>query len=153
TAAEIIGAKLPDNAGEDSVSLIPELLGTTKDGAREATVHQSAAGDLAIRQGPWKLVFLTNGQRELYNLEADLSETKDVLSANAEIATKLSALMQTYIERGRSTVGAAQKNDFDLSLPGADGKRNKKGKAKGTAGKTESERRREMALAADPSFD
>lgn len=28
TAAEIVGVKIPDNAGEDSVSLIPELLGT-----------------------------------------------------------------------------------------------------------------------------
>lgn len=153
TAAEIIGAKLPDNAGEDSVSLVAELLGKAKSGVREATIHQSAAGNLAIRQGPWKLVFLTSGKRELYNLEADLSETKDVMSANAEIAAKLAALMRTYIEHGRSTVGAAQKNDFDLSLPDADGQRNKKGKAKGTAGKTESERRREMALAADPSFD
>ena len=61
TAAEIVGAKLPDDAGEDSVSLIPELLGTANGAVREATIHQSSAGDLAIRQGPWKLVFLKNG--------------------------------------------------------------------------------------------
>ena len=127
TAAEIVGAKLPDNAGEDSVSLLPELLGTAGSGVREATVHQSAAGDLAIRQGPWKLVFLKNGQRELYNLETDLSETKDVLSANADVAEKLAALMQSYIDRGRSTPGMAQKNDIALSLTtGNNPKQNKK---------------------------
>ena len=42
TAAEIVGAKTPDNAGEDSVSLLPEFLGTAKTAAREATVHQSS---------------------------------------------------------------------------------------------------------------
>lgn len=118
TAAEIVGAKLPANAGEDSVSLVPELLGTAKSGVREATVHQSMAGDLAIRQGPWKLVFLKDRKRELYNLDNDLSEAKDVLSANAEVAAKLTALMQRYIAEGRSTAGAAQKNDFALSIAG-----------------------------------
>lgn len=118
TAAEVVGAKLLANAGEDSVSLVPEFLGTAKSGVREATIHQSMAGDLAIRQGPWKLIFFKDGHREFYNLEADLSETKDVISANAEIATKLTALMQRYIAEGRSTAGVAQKNDFDLSITG-----------------------------------
>lgn len=149
TAAEIAGAKLPDNAGEDSVSLMPELLGTTPGGVRAATVHQSAAGDLAIRRGPWKLIFLKSGKHELYNLQTDLSETKDVLAANAEVAAKLTALMQRYIDDGRSTPGVAQKNDFDLSLTGgkARGKRNNKGQ------KTAAESPCEMALAADPAFD
>jgi arylsulfatase A len=116
TAAEIAGTKIPVNAGEDSVSLLPELVGATANGTREATVHQSSAGDLAIRQGPWKMVFLKNGQRELYNLQSDLSETKDVLAANAEIAGKMTELMQTYIANGRSTAGPGQKNDFELSI-------------------------------------
>ena len=114
TAAEIVGAKLPDNAGEDSASLVSELLGTGKTAAREATVHQSSRGDLAIRQGSWKLVFLKSGKRELYNLQTDLSETKDVLSANADVAAKLTALMQSYTDRGRSTPGAPQQNDVPL---------------------------------------
>ena len=152
TAAEIVGAKLPANSGEDSVSLLPEFSGTAKNGAREATVHQSAAGDLAIRQGPWKVIFHTTGKRELFNLADDLSETKDVLAANGEIATKLTALMQTYLDRGRSTPGEAQKNDFDLSLGGGKGKAKGKRGASNT-GKPESERQREMALAADASFD
>ena len=129
TAAEIVGAKLTDNGGEDSVSLISELLGTAKRPAHEATVHQSSSGDLAIRQGPWKLVFLKDGSRELYNLGTDLSETKDVLSANADVAAKLTALMQSYIDRGRSTPGAPQKNDVAVSLSGGMGRAKKAGKA------------------------
>ena len=115
------------------------------------TVHQSSGGDLALRQGPWKLVFKKDGSRELYNLEADLSETRDVLAANAEVAAKLTALMQRYIAQGRSTPGVAQKNEFDLSIDGeAKGKRKKKTDA---AVKSPAERAREMALAADASFD
>jgi arylsulfatase A len=134
TAAELTGARIPDNAGEDSVSLVAELLGTSKQGTRQATIHQSAAGDLAIRQGPWKLIFKKEGARELYNLESDLSETKDVLAANADIVTKLTALMQRCIAEGRSTPGAPQKNEFELSIEGkAQGKGKGKGKKAGQA--------------------
>jgi arylsulfatase A len=128
TAAEIVGAKIPDNAGEDSVSLILELVGSSTSGTREATIHQSSGGDLAIRQGPWKLIFLKTGKQELYNLQNDLSETKDVLSANADVAAKMTTLAQGYIANGRSTAGASQKNDFDLSITGdgTKGKRKKK---------------------------
>ena len=118
TAADIVGSQLPDNAGEDSVSLVPELLEATGRPVRDTTIHQSYSGDLAIRQGSWKLIFFQNGKRELYNLETDLSETNDVLSANAQIATRLTGLMQTWIDRGRSTPGAAQVNDFELSITG-----------------------------------
>ncbi len=129
TAAEIVGAKVPDNAGEDSVSLVPELLGTTPNSPREGTIHQSMSGDLALRQGPWKMIFFKNGKRELYNLQADLSETKDVLADNAEIAKTLTTLMQRYIDSGRSTPGKAQKNEFELTLdakPNTNGKKGKK---------------------------
>lgn len=118
TAAEMAGAEIPDNAGEDSVSLISELLGASENGVREATIHQSAAGDLALRQGRWKLIFKKGGNRELYDLDSDLSETKDVLTANSEVAAEMTVLMQDYINKGRSTPGAAQKNDFDLSIMG-----------------------------------
>jgi len=153
TAAEIVGAKIPDNAGEDSVSLVPELLGTTTNGTREATVHQSAAGDLSLRQGPWKLIFKKDGNRELYNLQTDLSETKDVLVANGEVATKMTTLMQHYIAEGRSTPGVAQKNDFDLSITGESKGKRRKDKKAGAAVISPAERAREMALAADASFD
>jgi arylsulfatase A len=133
TAAEVVGAKLPANAGEDSVSLLPEFLGSLSTPARETTVHQSMAGDLAIRQGPWKLIFFKDDHRELYNLEADISETKDVLADNAEVAAKLTTLMQGIIIRGRSTAGEPQKNEFALALPDGDVKPKKKAKKKAAA--------------------
>ena len=55
TCAEILGAKLPDNAGEDSVSILPALLGKDPTPLRATVVHHSINGRFAIRQGPWKL--------------------------------------------------------------------------------------------------
>ena len=147
TCAEIVGAKLPDNAGEDSVSILPDLLGTAKKPVREATIHQSPRGDLALRQGPWKLIFLKNGGRELYNLQADLSETENVAEANPEVVERLKTLMRRYISDGRSTVGFPQKNDAAMSIDGPSGGKTKKGK------RAQRKSTKEVALAVDPLFD
>ena len=81
-------------------------------------MHQSPkrTGKLSIRQGPWKLIFGQDEERELYNLQSDLSETKNVASAHVDVVKRLEKLMRSYIERGRSTPGPVQKNDVDLSL-------------------------------------
>ncbi len=147
TAAQIIGVKLPDNAGEDSVSILPDLLGTATGPVREATIHQAPNRALAIRRGPWKLIFQPNGAKELYNLQTDISETKEVSAANADVVQRLTALMMRYIADGRSTAGAAQKNEADISIDGSTGK--KKGKG-GKAGKKTS---KEEAALLDPNFD
>lgn len=115
TCADILDETIPENAAEDSVSILPCLLGTAKQPVHQATIHQ-APGGLAIRQGPWKLVFHRSGDRELFNLESDISETKNVALSNGEVTQRLTSVMQDYIDRGRSTPGASQNNDFDLSL-------------------------------------
>jgi arylsulfatase A-like enzyme len=117
TAAEIVGTPLPPTAGEDSVSFLPALLGDSDAPTREATVHQSPKHDLAIRQGPWKLIYKNDGGRQLFNLEEDLGEGDDVLADNPEVVSRLTALMQRTIDTGRSTPGAPQRNDRSLSLP------------------------------------
>ncbi|QDU31701.1 Arylsulfatase [Anatilimnocola aggregata] len=116
TCAEIIGAKLPDNAAEDSVSILPNLLGTAKAPVREATIHQSPKGDLAIRKGDWKLIFFKNGERELYNLQSDLSETNNIAAANSEVVERLTVLMRRYIADGRSTPGPTRQNDVPIEI-------------------------------------
>ena len=130
TCAEIIGAKLPENAGEDSVSILPALLGTAKEPLREATIHQAPNRDLAIRQGPWKLIF-TGGKQELYNLQSDMGETRNVADANPEVVSRLTTLMNQYISEGRSTAGAVQKNEAAISIDNSSkAKKNKRGKNK-----------------------
>jgi arylsulfatase A-like enzyme len=117
TAAELLGVKLSDGAGEDSVSLLPLLRGTARGPVREATVHQSAGGDVAIRQGPWKLVLLKKGARELYDLKQDPGEKNDVAAANPEAVERLAKLLEKYVTEGRSTPGPPQKNDVAVKFP------------------------------------
>ena len=50
-----------------------------------------ASADIALFDGDWKLVETNAGQRTLYNLKADVSETKDLLAAQPELAAKLGA--------------------------------------------------------------
>ena len=114
TCAGILDAKIPSNAAEDSVSFLPLLLGMDNPQVRQATIHQ-APGGLAIRKGMWKYVIHASGERELFNLETDIGETNDVSSSENRVAKEMAALMQDYIDRGRSTPGPVQKNEFDLS--------------------------------------
>jgi arylsulfatase A-like enzyme len=128
TCADLLGKDLPPYAAEDSVSILPALLGKAKAPIREATIHQAPVG-LAIRQGDWKLIALRNGTRELYNLKDDLSETRNLLEEKKEEAARLQKLLQSYIDKGRSTPGPAQKNEFDFDLEkSGNKKRNKKNK-------------------------
>ena len=128
TCADILGADLPANAAEDSVSILPALLGKADGPLREATINQAPAG-LAIRQGPWKYIAFRNGTRELYNLKKDISETMDVSETNAVVVDRLGKLMQSYFDRGRSTPGPVQKKEFELPFGrSAEKKRNKKNK-------------------------
>jgi arylsulfatase A-like enzyme len=133
TCAEILGAKLPNNAAEDSVSLLPILRGESHPPSHEAVVHHSFDGNFAIRHGKWKLEFCAgsggwstpkNGSKEenllppmqLYDLASDTAEEKNVQSENPEIVKRLTALMEKYIVNGRSTPGAPEKNDVEVGL-------------------------------------
>ena len=114
TAAELAGAALPDDAGEDSFSLMPLLTG--KPGWKRAPViHHSANGLFAIREGKWKLVAGNgSGGREqplgepfgrpyqLYDLEADIGERNDLLSKSPDVAKRLEAELERLRSAGRS---------------------------------------------------
>ena len=128
TCAEILAAKLPDNAGEDSLSILPALLGKGTSTDREAVVHHSIAGRFAIRQGQWKLEFCPGSggwgkpgdteakqqglpDLQLYDLSADKGETENVSSQQPEIVERLTQLLLKTIANGRSTPGSKQTND------------------------------------------
>lgn len=133
TGAEITGAKLPDNAGEDSVSILPALLGKADQPLHEAVVHHSINGSFAIRQGKWKLELCADSGGwsdpipkskasaslppvQLYDLSGDVGEKRNVQAEHPEIVERLTKLLEKYIADGRSTPGAAQKNDVPIRL-------------------------------------
>jgi len=133
TAAEIVGCPLPDNAGEDSVSILPNLLGTATKPVREATVHHSVNGSFSIRQGRWKLLLCPgsggwsdprpNSKEakqlppiQLYDLSKDISETTNVQQQHPDVVKRMKALLQDYANRGRSTPGSPQSNNGQVIL-------------------------------------
>jgi len=124
TIAEILGAKLPETAGEDSFSLLPLLKGEDKP-VREQSVNCSAGGLPSVRSGPWKLILGPGSggwgkggdesqSVQLYNLADDIGETKNLAAAQPERVEKMKALLEKLITEGRSTPGAAQKNDVPV---------------------------------------
>ena len=156
TVAAIVGTKLPANAGEDSVSLLPLLQGEKLNRPlREATVHHAASGKFAIRKGEWVLIDAPSGDDnnakgepqwlkdergytrhtlpgELFNVRDDVGERRNQLAEHPEIARELKALLEKYRREGRSTAGPAQKNDVEKGLiPGDVGTKAGKRKVKG----------------------
>ena len=135
TLAEILVQKLPENAAEDSVSILPILLGKQGNSPmREAIVHHSARGKFAIRQGDWVLIDAPTGDDngangepqwlksergyqahqapgELYHLGDDLAQRCNLYVEEPEIVSNLKSLLKKYIDEGRSTQGARQAND------------------------------------------
>jgi len=132
TCAEIVGAKLPACAAEDSVSILPLLAGQDKP-IREAVVHHSISGKFAIRRGKWKLLLCAGSGGwaspndraavkqglppvQLYDMEADIGERKNLHDKHPEIVADLVSLLQEYADTGRSTPGKPRKNDVPVDL-------------------------------------
>jgi arylsulfatase A-like enzyme len=134
TCAELTGTKLPANAGEDSVSLLPLLKGGDKpfDSAqgrpvREVVVHHSIHGMFAIRQGGHKLILGAGsggwgkGGRDgapvqIYDMATDIGEQQNRQAVDKAEVAHLTKLMEKIVTDGRSTPGPAQKNDIEIKL-------------------------------------
>ncbi len=124
TCAEIVGAKMPQNAGEDSISFLALLEGGDQ-AVRDIGVNQSSRGLLAIRKGSWKLIFgpgsggWSKGRDEhpaqLYDLADDLAESENRYADEPEVVSDLTALMEKQVRDGRSTPGPAQQNDVPVN--------------------------------------
>jgi len=133
TCADLLGVKVPANAGEDSVSMLPALRGTARMPLREALVHHSIDGRFAIRQGPWKLALAPGSggwakpgdaearqlgwpEVQLYQLDSDPAETRNLQAENPAEVTRLKALLSRYVAEGRSTPGPRQANDVEVNI-------------------------------------
>ncbi len=109
TAAEVLGARLPDNAGEDSLSLLPVLLGRPPgQPLRPAIFVQGDTNDnaIAICSGQWKVIESINSQNakvhQLYDLTQDPGETTDVAQKHPEIVQRLAASLAKARADGRT---------------------------------------------------
>ncbi len=126
TAAAIAGAKIPDDAAEDSFNLLPTMLDNQAKVGRPYLLIQAFGGlrTLAIRRDKWKYLdhpgsggnnytagemkpfalpeLVKNATAQLYDLEADSGETKNLILERPEIARELKDLLEQLKTSGRS---------------------------------------------------
>ncbi len=117
TCAAIVGERLPDDAGEDSISFLSALHNPAAR-TRDDLILHSLQGEFAVRQGDWKLA-LSRGSGgfsaprevkpkpgepagQLYNLRTDPFETLNLYGKHPEIVARLESLLARYKKHGRS---------------------------------------------------
>ena len=109
TSADILGVRLPDNAGEDSISLLSVLLGKQPTAPlRKAIFVQGDTDDnaIAVCTGRWKMIETTKPKKDkvhqLYDLYADPGETTDIAKAHLEVVKQLAADLAKARADGRT---------------------------------------------------
>jgi arylsulfatase A-like enzyme len=116
TMADLLGKELPATAGPDSFDILPALLAEKPAKPCRTTLVNQAGGvnPLAFRQGPWKLIPAGNAKAnpnarnpvpampQLFDLSADLSETKNLAAEHPEKVKELTESLQTAREAERT---------------------------------------------------
>jgi len=133
TVAELLGVTLPPDAGEDSVSFLPILLGLHDQPVRTSLITQSINGSFAIRDGQWKLALCRGSggwsfprpgtddetglpKFQLFDLQADPGETTNLVESYPERVAVMKATLEAAIARGRTTPGPEQPNDTSIRI-------------------------------------
>jgi arylsulfatase A-like enzyme len=115
TCAALVGVQLPVDVAEDSYNLLPALVGEKRvEAIRPSLIHHSGTGVFSIRQGTWKLILETQGSGgwppprggppvpgsagQLYNLNDDPAEARNLWDERPKVIERLSALLNTYRE-------------------------------------------------------
>ena len=128
TFAEILGKDYPDNTAEDSYSFVSALGLPSQSIKRKSVVHHSFNGSFAYRKGKWKICLCPDSggwsdpkpnskgvellpEVQLYNLENDIAERKNLQDQFPKIVESLRGELSEIVKQGRSTPGEKQKND------------------------------------------
>ena len=106
TCADISGAKYPaQRAGQPLIplegrSLLPVLRGDETSLPEREALYWKAFDNRAVRQGRWKLVRDQRlGRWELYDIETDRTETRDLAQQYPERVQQLTAAWEAWAER------------------------------------------------------
>lgn len=131
TMADLLDVYLPEDAAVDSVSNLPLWRYPDGSAVRTETVHQSIDGSLSIRMDSWKLEMCPGSggwsdprpgegppgapRFQLYNLEDDIGETRNLIAAYPDVAAHMRARLRAIVRNGRSTPGEPQPNNGEAA--------------------------------------
>jgi arylsulfatase A-like enzyme len=94
TLCELTGVECP--ADIDGLSFAPVLLGEAVAGRKQPQheyLYWEHRNQVAIRQGPWKAILPAQGAAwELYHLDRDISETRNLAQEHPDVLARLQAL-------------------------------------------------------------
>lgn len=94
---ELNGIKANPLAGK---SLLPVLFGNASEVNRGEPIFWERSGNRAVREGKWKIVSTFPSYKwELYDIENDRGETKDLANIHPEIVNKLSTSYNEWAAR------------------------------------------------------
>lgn len=103
TVVDVTGAEYPEEfkghaiQPMEGVSLRPALAGEALE--RANPIFWEHEGNRAIRRGKWKAVMKLKGPWELYDIEADRTEQKNLVEEQPELAKELIAAWEAWAER------------------------------------------------------
>lgn len=116
TFADLVGGELPNDAGPDSFSFLPLLLGEDKK-IRPSLAVEAGKNHMSFRSGDWKLItgkgsggFSQHGQPtrntgpagQLYNLAEDIGEQNNLYDKHPEIVQRLTTMLENVKNTGRT---------------------------------------------------
>lgn len=94
TCCQIIGIDSPRDI--DGISMLPTLLGQPEKQEKHNYLYWELGKQQAVRMGNWKGVrYGSKGKLELYDLETDVGESKNIADQNQKIAAKIEKHMKT----------------------------------------------------------
>lgn len=95
--AGLVGQSIPEGAACDSREMLDTFLGKDRKGS---PIILEQADRIAVRKGPWKYIEGAekgfNRKPQLYNIETDIAEKKNVVRKHPDVAHELKQLLEKH---------------------------------------------------------
>jgi arylsulfatase len=94
SCCELIGEDPPQDI--DGISMLPTLFGRAQQQKKHKYLYWELRGQQAARMGKWKALRLKPGRKiQLYDLDSDIAESKDLADEHPEIVAKMAEIFTT----------------------------------------------------------